>query len=198
MKKLLLFMPAMLMFAAAPTGFNEWSAEELRKQGDALKAAKDGAFSKVLADWGNHQLVLLHRDATGQAEFHAKQVDVIVVRSGHGSIKIGGKILDGKTSAPNEIRGTSIEGAEIHPLKEGDVMHVPVNTPHQVMLEAGQSIDYLAIKVDASGPKRQLLPLAAYQNWNFPPIWIFRFPVALVILPNDDVLMVADGLPKFV
>jgi mannose-6-phosphate isomerase-like protein (cupin superfamily) len=149
MKKILLFVPAMLMFAASPSGFNEWSREELKKQGDALKGAKDGAVSNVLANWGNHQLLVIHREATGQAEFHAKQVDVIVVRSGHASIKIGGKILDGKTTAPNEIRGTSIEGAEIHSLKEGDVMHVPVGTPHQVMLEAGQSIDYLAIKVDA-------------------------------------------------
>ena len=62
---------------------------------------------------------------------------------------IGGKILDGKTTAPNEIRGTSIEGAELHPLKAGDVMHIPMKTPHQVMLETGQTIDYLAIKVDA-------------------------------------------------
>jgi mannose-6-phosphate isomerase-like protein (cupin superfamily) len=150
MKKILLFVPAMLMFAASPSGFNEWSAAELKTQGDALKkTAKDGVVSKVLADWGNHQLLVIHREATGQAEFHAKQVDVIVVRLGHGSIKIGGKILEGKTTAPNEIRGTSIEGGEIHSLKEGDVMHVPVGTAHQVILDAGQTIDYLAIKVDA-------------------------------------------------
>jgi mannose-6-phosphate isomerase-like protein (cupin superfamily) len=149
MKKLLVFVPAMLMMAAAPSGFNEWSASELKNQGEALKkSVKDGLASKVLADWGNHQLMVIHREATGQAEFHAKQIDIIVVRSGQASIKIGGRILDGKTTAPNEIRGTSIEGAEIHPLKEGDVLHVPVKTPHQVMVEAGQSVDYLAIKVD--------------------------------------------------
>ena len=150
MKKILLFAPAMLMFAASPSGFNAWSGEELKTQGDALKKTmNDGVVSKVLADWGNHQLLVIHREATGQAEFHAKQVDVIIVRSGRASIKIGGRILDGKTSAPNEIRGTSIEGAEVHALKEGDVLHVPAKTPHQVMVEAGQSIDYLAIKVDA-------------------------------------------------
>ena len=150
MKKTLLFIPMALMIAASPSGFNDWSADELKTQGDALKKSmKDGLASKVLADWGNHQLMVIHREATGQAEFHAKQVDVIMVRSGEGSIKIGGKILDGKTTAPNEIRGTSIEGAEVHPLKAGDVLHVPVRTPHQVMLETGQTIDYVAVKIDA-------------------------------------------------
>ncbi len=28
-------------------------------------------------------------------------------------------------------------------------MHIPAKTPHQVMLEAGQTIDYVAVKVDA-------------------------------------------------
>lgn len=150
MKKLLLLLPVVLVFADPPAGFNYWSGEEMKTQGEALsKAMKEGTASKTLADWGNHQVLVVHREATGQAEFHAKQADLIVVRSGAGSIKIGGKIIDGKTTAPNEIRGTSIQGAELHPLKEGDVMHIPANTAHQVMLETGQKIEYLAIKVDS-------------------------------------------------
>jgi mannose-6-phosphate isomerase-like protein (cupin superfamily) len=150
MKKLLIFMPLVLALAAPPAGFNSWSAGEVKTQAEALKKSmKDGLASKTLADWGNHQMLIIHREATGQAEFHAKQADLIIVRSGAGSIKIGGRILDGKTTAPNEIRGTSIEGAELHPLKEGDVMHIPANTAHQVMLETGQTIEYFAIKIDA-------------------------------------------------
>lgn len=149
MKKLLLLLPAMMVFAAAPAGFNEWSGDTLKTRGEALKkSVKGGLASEILANWGNHQLMVIHREATGQAEYHETQVDVIVVRSGQGSIKVGGKILDGKTTAPNEIRGTSIEGAELHPLKEGDVLHIPAKTPHQVMLETGQTVDYLAIKID--------------------------------------------------
>ncbi len=140
----------MMLVAAVPAGFNEWSADAVNARFEALKKnMKAGLASETVADWGNHSLVLIHRDATGQAEYHEKQVDIVVVRAGQGSIRIGGKILDGKTTAPNEIRGTSIEGAELHPLKAGDVMHIPMKTPHQVMLETGQTIDYLAIKVDA-------------------------------------------------
>jgi mannose-6-phosphate isomerase-like protein (cupin superfamily) len=110
---------------------------------------KAGLASDILANWGNHSIQITRRDATGQAEFHEKQADIIIIRSGRASIKIGGKILDGKTTAPNEIRGTTIEGADIHPLNEGDIIHIPVKTPHQVLLETGQTIEYFAIKVDA-------------------------------------------------
>lgn len=62
---------------------------------------------------------------------------------------IGGRIVGGKTPAPGEIRGESIEGGELHKLKEGTVMHVRSQTAHQVILKAGQTIDYLAIKADS-------------------------------------------------
>ena len=39
---------------------------------------------------------------------------------------------------------------------------------------------------------------AKHQNCSLAPNWMFRFPVALVMLPNDEVSSVADGLPKFV
>jgi mannose-6-phosphate isomerase-like protein (cupin superfamily) len=150
MKKLVLFASCVLAFAAPPAGFNEWSADQVKTETDALKKAmKDGLANKTIGDWGTHQLLLVHREATGQAEFHARQADLIIVRSGAGSIKIGGKILDGKTTAPNEIRGTVIEGAELHPLHEGAILHIPAGTPHQVMLETGQTVDYFAIKADA-------------------------------------------------
>lgn len=67
-----------------------------------------------------------------------------MVRRGSGTVVIGG----GKTTAPGEIRGESIEGGELHELKEGSILHVPPQTAHQVILKAGQTIDYLAIKAD--------------------------------------------------
>ena len=155
MKKFLTFLPALslpalILFAAAPAGFHEWSNDAIKARSEALKKVmKDGLANETLSNWGTHQLLVVHREATGQAEYHETQADVIIVRSGSGSIKIGGKIMDGKTTAPNEIRGTWIEGAELHQLREGDVMHIPAKTPHQVMLETTQTIDYLAIKADA-------------------------------------------------
>ncbi len=71
-----------------------------------------------------------------------------MVQSGQATIVIGGKIVNGKTTAPNEIRGTSIEGGERQALKAGDVVHVPVKTRRQVLLDAGQSLDYVVLKID--------------------------------------------------
>jgi mannose-6-phosphate isomerase-like protein (cupin superfamily) len=80
---------------------------------------------------------------------HENQADLIVVQSGHATIIVGGKILEGKTTAPNEIRGTSIEGGERQSLKAGDVLHVAPKTPHQVLLDPGQTLDYIVLKVDS-------------------------------------------------
>ena len=71
-----------------------------------------------------------------------------MVRRGSGTVVIGGTIVGGRTTAPGEIRGESIEGGELDELKEGSILHVPPQTAHQVILKAGQTIDYLAIKAD--------------------------------------------------
>lgn len=99
---------------------------------------------------GNHLLLKTRREASsGQAEWHERYADLIVVQSGHATIIIGGKILNGRTTAPNEIRGTSIEGGERQSLKTGDVLHIPAKTPHQVLLDPGQTLDYIVLKVDS-------------------------------------------------
>jgi len=64
------------------------------------------------------------------------------------TIVIGGKIVKGKTTAADEIRGTSIGGEERQALRAGDVAHIPMKTAHQVLLAAGQRLDY-ALKVDS-------------------------------------------------
>jgi len=149
-KRFLLIFPAAILFAAAPAGFNEWTAEQLKaKAADLSKKMKNGLASETVANWGTHQLVVLHREASGQSEFHEKQADAIFVRAGSGVMLIGGKVIGGKTTAPGEIRGDSIEGGEPHELKEGSVLHVPARTAHQVILKPGQTVDYVTIKADA-------------------------------------------------
>jgi mannose-6-phosphate isomerase-like protein (cupin superfamily) len=150
MKTLLPLAIAALAFAADPPGYNQYTTQQLDSKGQELKGKmKDGLASETLSSYGNHSVMAIHREATGQSEYHEKQADVIMVRKGEGSLVIGGKVVDGKTTAPNEIRGSGIEGGEAHPLRAGDVVHIPPRTPHQVVLKKGQSIDYVALKVDA-------------------------------------------------
>ena len=149
-KTLLMFVSAFMAFAAVPAGYEHWTAEQFRAHEKALhKAMKDGLASETLGSWGNHLLLKTRREASsGRAELHEKQADLIIVQSGHATIIVGGKILNGQTTAPNEIRGTSIEGGERQALKAGDVVHVPVRTPHQV-IDTSQAFDYIVLKVDS-------------------------------------------------
>jgi len=102
-----------------------------------------------LGGWGNHSMSLVHREGSGQAELHQTQSDILIIQSGDGSIVIGGTIPDGKPTTPHEIRGSKINGGETQPLHAGDVLHISPRTPHQIVLEPGHKIDYLAVKVDA-------------------------------------------------
>ena len=116
----------------------------------ALKGKlKDGVASEVLANWGNHSFMVIRREADGQAEYHETQADIIIIRAGSATMKIGGKVVGGKTTAPGEIRGTSIEGGEIVQMNPGDVIHVNPKTPHQALLARGQTVEYMTIKVDS-------------------------------------------------
>ena len=150
-KTFLMLVPVFMAIAAVPAGYDHWTAEQFKTRAEALhKTMNDGLASETLGHWGNHLLLKTRREgSTGQAELHEKQADLIVVQSGQAVIIIGGKIVDGKTTATNEIRGTSIEGGERQALKAGDVVHVPVKTPHQVLLDAGQTLDYVVLKVDS-------------------------------------------------
>jgi uncharacterized RmlC-like cupin family protein len=150
-KTFLMFVSTFIAIAAVPAGYDHWTAEQFRTREEVLhRTIKSGLASETLGHWGNHLLLKTRREASnGQAELHETQADLIVVQSGQATIIIGGKIVNGKTTAPNEIRGTSIEGGERQALKAGDVVHVPVKTPHQVLLEAGQTLDYVVLKVDS-------------------------------------------------
>ena len=75
--------------------------------------------------------MLAYREATGSAEVHEHEADIFVVESGEATIVTGGKLVDGHAQKPGEIRGTSIDGGERHPLAAGDIIHIPAGVPHQ-------------------------------------------------------------------
>ena len=149
-KTFLILVPMFAAIAAVPAGYEHWTAEQFATHEKALhKAMKDGLASETLGNWGNHLLLKTRREASsGQAELHETQADLIIVQGGSATFIIGGKVVGGKTSAPNEIRGTSIEGGEKQALKAGDVLHIPAKTPHQMLLDPGQTLDYIVLKVD--------------------------------------------------
>jgi len=69
------------------------------------------------------------------------------VESGGGTLVYGGKLVDGKTTQPNEIRGPSISGGMEMKIAAGDVVTIPAKLPHQVKLDAGKEMTYFVVKV---------------------------------------------------
>jgi glc operon protein GlcG len=99
------------------------------------RAQVSAAFAKgaVLFDGAGERNYMVHasrRDSAGLAEVHAKDTDIIYVLDGTATVVTGGSVVDGKATATDEVRGTSIEHGERRQLAKGDVMIVPNGTPH--------------------------------------------------------------------
>lgn len=111
----------------------------------------DDAFSKgaVLFDGSDGRNYMVHasrREKPGQAEIHTKDADVIYVLQGSATFITGGEAIDAKTTEPNELRGSGIEGGERRKIARGDVIIVPHGVPHQ-FLEVTDPFLYFVVKV---------------------------------------------------
>jgi mannose-6-phosphate isomerase-like protein (cupin superfamily) len=85
------------------------------------------------------------RTGPGQVEVHQKETDTFYVLDGEATFVTGGKMIGGKVTGPNQLRGTSIEGGETHHLKKGDFISVPAGMPHWFK-EVPTSINYYVVK----------------------------------------------------
>ena len=59
-----------------------------------------------------------------------RETDVIYVLEGAATFVTGGTVVDGKVTAPGEIRGQAIRDGETLRITKGDVIIVPERTPH--------------------------------------------------------------------
>jgi uncharacterized RmlC-like cupin family protein len=143
---LLALFAAMAVFAADPEGFAMYKASDITARAKAAKLDEYKAGADRVATWGNHGLLLVRREGDGAVEVHQTQVDVITVVSGEGTLVVGGTLADGKTTAPNEIRGKSLTGGVRHPMAAGDVFHIPAKIPHQMLVP--KSLIIQVVKVD--------------------------------------------------
>ncbi|MBI3449491.1 MAG: cupin domain-containing protein [Acidobacteria bacterium] len=106
------------------------------------------AFLKgaVLAKRENYMVHASRRDAAGQAEVHVKDADIIYVLEGSSTFVTGGRVVEGKETAPDEIRGSRIDGGETRTISPGDVLIVPKGTPHWFKEIQGPVV-YYVVKV---------------------------------------------------
>jgi hypothetical protein len=139
--------------AAAQSSYGQWTAAELHAREAALskKVAADHSSRETLADYGDHRFRLLYRDASGLPEQHDAIIDVVIVQSGEGTLQLGGTMVGRRAgSGPGEYLGDRLEGGERHPLKAGDIVHIPNTIPHSFLVDSGKHITYVLVKFPAA------------------------------------------------
>jgi len=147
---LVLAAAALTLAAADPPGFVHWPSAQLRgfEKSLAPKMNELKVATEQLGQFGNHLVMVAHRERSGESEVHETVADIFIVQTGEATLVAGGKVIGGRTTAPGEIRGTAIEGGVKKRLGPGDLAHIPANTPHQVLLEPGQQLTYVIVKVE--------------------------------------------------
>ncbi len=83
------------------------------------------------------------RDQPGQVEVHTGWTDLIYITEGAATFVTGGKMINGKTTAPGEMRGDHIEGGEVHHLEKGALIIIPAGVPHWFKSIESPVVDYV-------------------------------------------------------
>src|SRR5215467_10043458 len=114
------------------------------------------AFMKgmPLLETAGYKVHASRRVEPGQAEIHTLDTDVIYVVDGSATLVTGGKAINAREIAPNELRGTKIEGGEEHHITKGDVMIIPNGVPHQFTVVSGE-LHYFVCKPTAPAETHQ-------------------------------------------
>ena len=101
-----------------------------------------------LVETGAYKVHASRRDRDGQAEIHARDSDILYVLDGEATLVTGGRVVNGKTTAEDEVRGESIADGETRRVTKGDVVIVPNGLPH-LFKDVTAPFLYYVVKVTA-------------------------------------------------
>ena len=144
-----------------PPGFAMWNSSELEQRNAALSTGVgpvgNRSSRETLADYGNptgaHRFRLIRREWDGMdahPEIHGGVpgsygiIDVVFVKSGGGTLLVGGEMINRRGSG-----GDGIAGGVAYPVAAGDVIHIPAATPHGYLVPEGGHITYVLVRVPA-------------------------------------------------
>ena len=148
MKKLVFLLLLTPIFAASPTGFAIWKSEELkgfeRKLAPKMNAIKSA--NENIATYGSYRIEMVHREGDAEAETHVNNSEVFFIVSGEATEIVGGTPVDNKTVSPGEIHGSALNGGMRVELRPGDVMRMPANTPHRMLVAPGKQVTFMVVK----------------------------------------------------
>lgn len=146
----LLMMPFYSYSQTPVAGFILRDADSIEAAADRLEAEL-GDKAMVFEIIGNHQghsMYLVLRGKTGTSEIHMTESDYYIGMRGSATFVIGGELLEPQELERKQVRGTDIKGGVSSKVGPGDIVHVPVNTPHLLIIDPDQPYMYLLIKLD--------------------------------------------------
>jgi mannose-6-phosphate isomerase-like protein (cupin superfamily) len=114
-----------------------------------LKAqtAATGSPIETLKSYSGHTAMLAFRDKDGNGEIHHQYTDVFYVVKGKATLLTEGTLSEGKEISPGEWRGKAVTGGKTTVLNTGDIVNIPVGTPHQLLIAPGDTFLYFIVKV---------------------------------------------------
>lgn len=115
-------------------------------EGFARGAVLVGNEEQMMYASRNYMVHASRREASGMAEIHELDTDIIYVLEGSATFVTGGMAVDAKLTAANELRGAAIQDGQIHHLSKGDIIIVPNGTPHWFKEVQGPLL-YYVVKV---------------------------------------------------
>ncbi len=119
--------------------------------GDATRAA----FAKgtPLIETPAYKVHASRREGPGTAEVHARDIDIFYILDGTATLVTGGRPVDAKTTAPDEVRAPSLEGGTSRTVAKGDVVIIHNGVPHWFKEVPGPFL-YYTVKVPAPASAR--------------------------------------------
>ncbi len=109
--------------------------------------AATGSASETLQKYGVDFTMLSFRSKDGVPELHEKFADIFIVVDGSATLLAGGELSNPTSIGPGEMHGTAILHATTTTLAKGDIVHIPANTPHQLLIPKGGTFTYFVVKV---------------------------------------------------
>lgn len=113
----------------------------------------EAAFAKgaPIIETQTYKVHASRREAGGQSEIHTHETDIFYVLEGSATFVTGGTMVDGRTIAPGEIRGTAILGGKTRRITKGDVIIIPAGTPHWFKDVQGPVLYYVVKVISQDG-----------------------------------------------
>jgi mannose-6-phosphate isomerase-like protein (cupin superfamily) len=130
---------------------SHWSRAQLLERAQHLRqlaAQGDGSAAETLEKYPHHYTMLSFRSKSGGGELHQNFADFFTILDGHATLITGGEVVDPKTTAPGELRGTSVKDGTRQELTAGDEVHIPAGMPHQMLVPNGATVTYFVVKIE--------------------------------------------------